>query len=50
MLKRIFSERKYIELKDFASQPFANENPVELFNGIDELKKIVVKCQEIKIK
>jgi len=50
MLKKVFANRKYIELKDFAKEPFKDENPIELFNGIDELKKIVVKCQEIKIK
>lgn len=50
MLKKVFANRKYIELKDFAKEPFKDENPVELFNGIDELKKIVVKCQEIKMK
>jgi len=50
ILKKVFANRKYIELKDFAREPFANENPTELFNGKDELQKIIVKCQEIKMK
>jgi len=50
MLKKVFANRKYIELKDFAKEPFKDENPVELFNGIDELKKMVVLCQEIRMK
>jgi len=49
LLKKIFIFRKYIELKDFAQDPFKGENPIELFNGRDELKKIVEKCQKIKI-
>ena len=50
MLKKVFVIRKFIELKDFAKDPFKEDNPVELFNGADELKKIVVKCQQIKMK
>jgi type I restriction enzyme R subunit len=49
LLKKIFIIRKYIELKDFAQDPFKSENPVELFKGRDELKKIVEQCQKIKV-
>lgn len=49
LLKKVFVNRKYIELKDFAKAPFKNENPVELFNGVEELKNIVTKCQELEI-
>jgi len=50
MLKKVFANRKYIELKDFAKEPFKDENPVELFNGVEELKNIVVKVQAIVMK
>ena len=50
MLKKVFVSTKFVELADFAKEPFRKENPIKLFNGIDELKKIVVKCQEIKMK
>jgi type I restriction enzyme, R subunit len=50
MLKKVFANRKYIELKDFAKEPFKDENPVELFNGVNELKAIITKCQAIVMK
>jgi len=50
MLKKVFANRKYIELKDFAKEPFKDENPVELFNGVDELKSIVARVQAIVMK
>ncbi len=50
LLKKVFANRKYLELKDFAKDPFKDANPVELFNGKDELQKIVAKVQAIAMK
>ncbi|MBM4241841.1 MAG: DEAD/DEAH box helicase [Euryarchaeota archaeon] len=48
LLKKIFAERKRIELTDFASPPFADERPLDYF-GIDDLKDIVSKCNDIRM-
>ena len=50
LLKKVFANRKYIDLKDFAKEPFKDKHPIELFNGLEELNKIVAKCKEIKMK
>ena len=49
LLKKVFAERKYIHLEDFAKSPLAEERPTELFR-IDELKEIVQKCRNIRVK
>jgi len=46
LLKKVFAERKHIELKDFAKHPLNQERPFE----VDELKELVVVCNKIKMK
>lgn len=48
LLKKIFAERKRIELTDFAGPPFADERPLDYF-GIDDLKDIVARCNDIRM-
>lgn len=48
LLKKIFADKKHIEMKDLAEQPFSDEHPLDYFS-LDELKKIVVKCNKIKM-
>lgn len=48
LLKKIFAERKRIELTDFAGPPFADERPLDYF-GIDDLKDIVNRCNDIRM-
>lgn len=49
ILKKVFAERKKIELADLAKPPLANERPLDLFK-IDELKLVIQKCNRIKMK
>lgn len=49
ILKKVFAERKRIELADLAKPPLSNERPLDLFK-IDELKLVIQKCNKIKMK
>lgn len=49
ILKKVFAERKRIELADLAKPPLSNERPLDLFK-IDELKLVIQKCNQIKMK
>ena len=46
LIKKIFSDRKRIELTDFASPPFEEERPLDLFE-VDDLKEIITKINDI---
>ncbi|MEA1925486.1 MAG: DEAD/DEAH box helicase family protein [Candidatus Altiarchaeota archaeon] len=48
LLKKVFAERKYIEVRDLGKPPLAEEHPLDYFR-IDELKEIVGKCNQIKM-
>lgn len=47
LLKKIFSERKHIELKDFANSPLSDEHPLDYFR-LEELEEIVNNCKQIR--
>lgn len=49
VLKKVFSNRKRIELSDLAKPPLSNEHPLDLFQ-IEDLKVIIEKCNKIKMK
>jgi len=49
LLKKVFSERKCIELKDLAKPPLSEVHPLDYFQ-IDELKLIIEQCNQIKMK
>ncbi len=49
ILKKVFAERKKIELADLAKPPLSNERPLDLFK-IDELKRVIQMCNLIKMK
>ena len=48
LLRKVFAERKYIELSDFAKLPLSEEHPRDYFQ-LGELQAIVAKCNEIKV-
>ncbi|PKL71648.1 MAG: restriction endonuclease subunit R, partial [Methanobacteriales archaeon HGW-Methanobacteriales-2] len=48
LLRKVFAERKYIELSDFAKLPLSEERPSDYFQ-LGELQAIVAKCNEIKV-
>jgi type I restriction enzyme R subunit len=48
LLKKVFSERKRIEIPDLAKSPLAEEHPLDYFTR-DQLTMIVEQCNEIKI-
>ncbi len=48
LLKKVFAERKHIEIEDFAASPLADERPLDIFR-IDELRALVDKCNKIKM-
>ncbi|MDP3484903.1 MAG: type I restriction-modification enzyme R subunit C-terminal domain-containing protein [Methanobacteriaceae archaeon] len=48
LLKKVFSERKHIEMKDLGGPPFEDENPLDLFS-YEELVGIVDKCNRIRM-
>ncbi|RLG15680.1 MAG: restriction endonuclease subunit R [Candidatus Nanohalarchaeota archaeon] len=48
VLKKVFADRKYIELSDLAEPPLCSEYPMDYFKMTD-LKAIVRKCNEIKM-
>ncbi len=49
LLKKVFIERKCIDLKDFAKEPFSSENPTSLFEFSD-LVNIVDRVNELRWK
>jgi type I restriction enzyme R subunit len=49
VLKKVFAERKTIKLSDFANPPLSNEHPLDFFK-IDDLKLIIAKCNQIKMR
>jgi type I restriction enzyme R subunit len=49
LLKKVFAERKHIEIRDLANPPLSEEHPLDYFQ-IDDLKAIIKKCNEIKMK
>lgn len=49
LLKEVFLERKSIELKDFAKEPFSSENPTSLFE-FGDLVTLVDKVNELRWK
>ena len=48
LLKKVFVERKRIELQDMAKSPLAEEHPLDYFT-MEQLTMVVQKCNEIKI-
>ena len=48
LLKKIFADRKHIEMKDLGEPPFSDEHPLDYFSR-DELEDIVTKCNKIKM-
>ncbi|MEN4018979.1 MAG: hypothetical protein PQ975_11770 [Methanobacterium sp.] len=48
LLKKVFAERKHIEIEDFTVSPLADENPLYIFEP-DELRDLVDKCNQIKM-
>jgi len=49
VLKKVFANRKRIELSDLAKPPLSNEHPLDSFQ-IEDLKLIIDKCNKIKMK
>ena len=48
LLRKVFADRKYVELSDFAKMPLADEHPQDYFQ-ISALKSIIAQCNEIKV-
>ena len=48
LLKKVFVERKRIELQDLAKSPLAEEHPLDYFT-MEQLTMVVQKCNDIKI-
>ena len=48
LLKKFFSDRKHIELKDFADAPLTGADPLDKFS-YEEIEEIKKKCDKIKI-
>lgn len=46
VLKKVFANRKRIELSDLAKPPLSNEHPLDYFH-IEDLKSIIKKCNKI---
>lgn len=49
VLKKVFANRKRIALADLAKPPLSNEHPLDFFK-IEELKLVIEKCHQIKMK
>lgn len=49
VLRKVFANRKRMELSDLANPPLSNEHPLDFFQ-IRELKLIIEKCNKIKMK
>jgi len=48
LLRKVFADRKYVELSDFAKMPLADGHPLDYFQ-ISALESIVAQCNEIKV-
>ncbi len=48
LLKKVLAERKYLEKRDLASEPFVEERPWDLFQE-EELTRIIQECQELPV-
>ncbi len=48
LLKKIFAERKYVEISDFGKPPLSDEHPLDYFQFSD-LESIVNQCNSIKV-
>jgi len=48
LLKKIFAERKHIEITDLGKPPLSEEHPLDYFQ-IEDLKDIIKKCNAIKM-
>ena len=48
LLRRVFADRKHIELGDLAEPPLSDEHPLDIFE-IGELERIVDCCNRIKM-
>ena len=48
LLKKIFADRKHIEMKDLGEQPFSDEHPLDYFS-IDQLEAVIERCNKIKM-
>ena len=48
LLKKVFAERKHIEIEDFTVSPLVDENPLYIFEP-DELRALVEECNKIKM-
>lgn len=49
ILKKVFANRKRIELADFAKPPLSNEHPLDFFR-VEDLKLIIERCNQIKMR
>ena len=49
VLKKVFAERKRIEIADLGKSPLSDEHPLDSFQ-FEALQKIVKMCNEIKMK
>ncbi|MDO8661510.1 MAG: type I restriction-modification enzyme R subunit C-terminal domain-containing protein, partial [Candidatus Woesearchaeota archaeon] len=49
LLKKVFAERKHLEVKDFAREPLSTEHPLDKFQ-MAEIEVIVRKCNQLKMK
>lgn len=48
LLKKVFAERKYVEISDFGKPPLSDEHPLEYFQ-LSDLQFIVDQCNEIPV-
>jgi len=48
LLKKIFADRKHVELRDMAEPPLSDEHPLDIFE-IGELERIVECCNRIRM-
>lgn len=48
LLRKVFADRKYVELPDFTKMPLADEHPLDYFQ-ISALESIIEQCNEIKV-
>jgi type I restriction enzyme R subunit len=48
LLRKVFADRKYVELPDFTKMPLGDEHPLDYFQ-MSVLKSIVAQCNEIKV-
>ncbi len=47
-LKKVFADRKHIEMLDFGKSPVSDWNPLDIFTKTD-IEEIVEKCEQIKV-